>query len=308
LSLLDKERAGLLELLRAHQAEIEEAIVSRVSAASGAEIEDAEYQLDRLIAAIGHDYRLEQKLTERSPERRRAELVKRLLAGAPLDAGELGYELDAWHLCVIATGANAEMSVRSVAAALGRQLLPLARDGETCAWLGGQRKLMMADLEQTLSEQRLTDLSLAIGEAARGVQGWRLTYCEAHAAQLVARRRPQHRVTRYPDVALEAAALQDPTLAHSLIETYLSPLDDAYGGGAGRRRTLRAFFDAEHNVSSAAAGLKVHRNTVRRRREEIEQRLGCRLHERRAEIDVALRLEELRAHHGAELMPSECWS
>ena len=48
----------------------------------------------------------------------------------PVDVGEFGYELDAWHLCVIATGAGAEKAVRGLAAALGRELLLVAHDGE----------------------------------------------------------------------------------------------------------------------------------------------------------------------------------
>jgi hypothetical protein len=294
-------RAGLLERLRVCRPEIEAAIFARVCAVSGVEVEDADYRLERLIAQIAHEYRLEQGLTERAPERQRAELVQRLLAGAPVDVEELGYELDAWHLCASATGADAERAVRGVAVALRRELLTVEHDvGELWAWLGGQRRLTVAEVERVLSAQGLVGVSLSVGEAARGVEGWRLTYREAEAAQLVARHRPPNRLTRYQDVALEAAALQDETLARSLVEKYLSPLEDGDGGGAVRRGMLRAFFDAEHNLSSAAAGLKVDRSTVRRWREEIEQRLGCRLHERRAEIELALRLEQLHAHHGTE--------
>ena len=82
-------------------------------------------------------------------------------------------------------------------------------------------------------------------------EGWRLTHREAQAALLVAQHSPQP-LTRYLDVALEAAALQDDALADSLIERYLLPLDDMRIGGQAARRTLRALFDTEYNVSSAA--------------------------------------------------------
>lgn len=74
----------------------------------------------------------------------------------------------------------------------------------------------------------------------------------------------------------------------------LSPLGDRHGGGQRRRRVLRALFDAEHNKSSAAHALGLDRETIRRDVVEIERRLGCRLHGCQAEIDVALRVEELR--------------
>jgi PucR C-terminal helix-turn-helix domain len=57
---------------------------------------------------------------------------------------------------------------------------------------------------------------------------------------------------------------------------------------------LRALFAAEHNKSSAAHALGVDRDTVHRQLKEIERRLDCRVHERHAEIDIALRVEELR--------------
>lgn len=286
---LQDDRAGLVERLREHQPEIEAAVFALV---------------ERMIASIADEDQRDLEGAEPSPERRRAERVQKLLDGVPVDIGEFGYELDGWHVGVIATGANAEKVVQGLAAALGRELLLLARKREVWAWLGGKRKLMIVDVEQALSAQGLADVSLVIGEVAKGVEGWRLTHREAQAALLVARHRPRT-LTQYQDVALEAAALQDDALAHSLVATYLSPLDDEHGGGAIRRRMLRAFFDAEHNVSSAAAGLKVDRSTVRRWRDDIEQRLGCRLHERRAEIEVALRLEELCAHGGAKRAPAE---
>jgi hypothetical protein len=280
----------LVERLQTRQPEIEAAVFALV---------------ERLIASIADDeYKQEPEQTERSPERRRAERVQRLLDGVPVDVGECGYELDAWHVCVIATGANAEKVVRGLAAALGRELLLVAHDGEVWAWLGGQRKPRMSDVERVLSAPGFTGVSLAIGEAARGVNGWRLAHREAQAALLVAQHRPQ-RLTRYLDVALEATALQDEALADSLIERYLLPLDDMRIGGQAARRTLRALFDTGYNVSSAAHPLKAHRSSVHRWREEIEQRLGYRLHEHQAEIEVALRIEELREHRGAERSPSK---
>jgi hypothetical protein len=288
---LEEDRAGLVERLRTRQPEIEAAVVALV---------------ERLVASIADEYKREPERIELSPERRRAERVQRLLDGVPVDVGEFGYELDAWHLCVIVTDANAEKAVQGLAAALGRELLVVARDREVWAWLGGQRKPRMSDVERVLSAPGFADVSLAIGEAARGVEGWRLTNREAQAALLVAQHRGGREgvtLTRYLDVALEAAALQDEALADSLIERYLLPLDDMSIGGQAARRTLRALFDTGYNVSSAAHPLKVHRSSVHRWREEIEQRLGYRLHEHQAEIEVALRIEDLRAHHTAESSP-----
>lgn len=120
-----------------------------------------------------------------------------------------------------------------------------------------------------------------------------MTHWQARAAHVVALRRSQ-RLTRYADVALLAAALKDEMLAGTLIDVYISPLDDRAGGG-GRvlRETLRAYLAAECNVASAAVALGVARNTVVNRMRTIEARLGRPLHPCPGELEVALALDEL---------------
>ena len=77
----------------------------------------------------------------------------------------------------------------------------------------------------------------------------------------VALRAPQP-LTRYADVALMAAVLRDELLAESMVEVYLSALGDRHGAGAVLRQTLRAYFKAERNASSAASALGVSRQTL----------------------------------------------
>ncbi len=191
--------------------------------------------------------------------------------------------------------------MRGLAAGLGRDLLAVAHGRETVrAWLGGQRQLAFADVERVLRAHEDVDVSFAIGEPRRGADGWRQTHGEAEGALLVARCRPC-RLTRYRVVAQEAAALQDEAFAESMIETYLSPLDEMRIGGQAARRTLRALFQTGHNVSSAASALKVDRSTVHRQRNEIERLLGCQLRMHQGEIEVALRIEDLRRHRDARM-------
>ncbi len=236
------------------------------------------------------------KRRARSHEQRRSELMQKILVGGQLNAGEcaeLGYDLAGWHLGLIATGLQAGTAVRSLTAGLGCELLQVAHGPETVwAWLGGRRRVVYADVERVLAQGHL-DVSLAVGEPARGVEGWRQTHREAEGALLVARCLPR-KLTRYLDVALDATALRDDAFAESLIETYLSPLDGMRIGGQAARRTLRALLETTHNVSSAASSLGVARSTVHRQRGEIERRLGCRLHEHQTEIEAALRIDDLR--------------
>lgn len=242
----------------------------------------------------------------RSHDHRRGDIVRRLLAHKPVDNSELtelGYELDAWHVALIATGAKAKEAVRYLASELGRQSLPVqANEATVWAWLGGPDRPAFDDIERAYSQLSAVDATIAVGEPARGLKGWRSSHRDAQSALLVAHER-RTRLTRYLDVALEAVALQDEALADSLIEKYLLPLDSAPIGGQMARDTVRALFDAEHNVSSAASALNVHRSSVHRWREQIEQCLGYRLHEHRAEIETALRVDELRLRSATTFIP-----
>jgi PucR C-terminal helix-turn-helix domain/GGDEF-like domain len=252
--------------------------------------------IDRLLAGITSEYGDELKQAERSPRAaRRKQLVHALLAGQAVDPSELDHNLDEWHLAVITTGAAASQAVRSMADGLDRRLLSVAHDAESIwTWLSGRRRLTAADIERWLSTEGQPDVLLAVGEPGMGIDGWRLTHRQAQAALLVALRRPgPQRLTRYADVALLALALSDEVQAQSLIEVFLSPLDARRDGGAVLRETLRAYFAAGRNASSAAAALGVARQTVENRLRTAEQALGRPLQACPAELEVALRLEEL---------------
>ena len=191
-----------------------------------------------------------------------------------------------------------------MAEAVDRQLLNIMRSEQTLwAWLGGRRRLAIADIERLLSRNGLADLSLAIGEPARGLEGWRLTHRQAQAAMWVALRRPR-RFTRYADDLLLAAALRDDVLAKSLHEIYFLPLCGPKDGGAVLRETLRAYFTAGRNAATAAAALKVDRHTVQRRLRKIEERLGRLLHTCYAELEVALALQELGEANDTDSPPA----
>jgi DNA-binding PucR family transcriptional regulator len=105
----------------------------------------------------------------------------------------------------------------------------------------------------------------------------------------VALHRPQT-ITRYVDVALQAAALDDEVLATSLLEIYLSPVGDC---GSAVRQTLDAYFAAGRSTSIAARSLGVVRQTVENRLRTAEQAIGRPLQACLPELELALDLDEL---------------
>jgi PucR C-terminal helix-turn-helix domain len=250
--------------------------------------------VERLMAAVSTEYKLEIERMGRSLDQRHRERVQRLLAGEQPAPEEFDYRFeDVWHLGMIAAGARAREAVRGLGADLDRDVLSVPRSEHTMwIWLGGEGRLSTADIEPRLSAMVDMGVSLALGEPSRGIHGWRLTHSQAQAALLVALHRPRG-ITRYAEDMLLAAALRDETLATSLQEIYMSPLESQRDGGAVSRETLRGYFEVTSNAATAAVRLKVDRHTVERRLQKIEERLGRLLPTCQAELEVALRLHEL---------------
>lgn len=248
--------------------------------------------LESMAAVVASEYARERKRMERSPEQVRRELMQKLLAGEPVDLNAFGYEFDIWHLGLIAKGADAERDVRRLAAGLGCRLLMVSVGGGTIwAWLGSYRKFEIEEIERLLGSGRFADVSLAVGELRRGVDGWRVTHREAQAALSVALLKPKL-LTRCVDVAIEAALLRDELTINALVGNYLFPLSSQRDGEVWCE-TLRVYFAKGCNATKAAAVLGVARHTVERRLHKIEQTLGRPISGCHAELEVALRLKSL---------------
>ena len=250
---------------------------------------------DRLISTVAEEYQREDRGLPSSPDERMASRVRALLSGELLDAADIDYEFEGWHLGALATGSEGPDAVRRLAKSLGRRLLSIRSDeGVVWVWLGGRSPLDPDDLDAALPSLGVGDFSLALGEPAYGLSGWRLTHRQAQAVLPIVRRSGKA-CLRYADGALLASLLQDDLLAASLQERYLSPLASERDGGESLRETLRAYFAANRNASSAAAALGVSRHTIANRLRVIEEKVGRSLASSGAEIEAALRLHDLDA-------------
>lgn len=247
---------------------------------------------DRLVVVISEAHAREAASRPRSSAARRAERVKDLLAGKPLDTAELGYELNAWHLAAMASGPDVTEALRGLAVSLDRSLLVVQPGESTWAWLGGRSRLSARETLHRAKGCLSAEISLALGEPGHGVEGWRLSHRQAKAAMPVAEH-GQERQVRYADVALLSSALRDELLADSLCSIYLTPLEGERDGGTTLKKTLAAYFNMGQNASSAAAVLGVSRNTVSIRLRSIAEKIGRPVDACAAEIDTALRLQEL---------------
>lgn len=248
--------------------------------------------LDGLLAAVSDEYDREKQARPATARQRRARRVERLLAGELVDTSDLDYAFDACHLGFVVQGPGAEVAALKLLERIGSRRLLIAREDAVWAWAGERRRIDADVLERSIPPDWPTAVVLAVGEPAEGLSGWRLTHRQAQAALPVAKARGEA-ITRYADAALLASTLQDDLLATSLRRLYLDPLSLEKDGGAVSRETLRAYFVAEQNVSSAAAALGVNRNTVASRLRHVEERIGRSLGSCGSELLAALQLDEL---------------
>lgn len=247
--------------------------------------------VDRVLPLLRAAYEQERFALARGRGRRREQLVDDLLAGLPVDAADLGYDLRRRHLCAIAWGVAPEVAVQALAAHVkGRELLLASgADRSVRAWI-------VVSHEGWDGAVRLpAGCACAVGEPADGVEGFRASHRQAQSAHRIGLRRGADAVTRYRDVAVEALAAADEAAARDFVAFWMGPL--AAPGDPRMdvlRRTLSAYFAAGQNALAAAARLGVNDRTVAYRLRTIEERLlGAPISTRRDELAVALRLHAL---------------
>ncbi|HEX7245625.1 MAG TPA: helix-turn-helix domain-containing protein [Solirubrobacterales bacterium] len=249
--------------------------------------------LDRLLAAVSVAYAEEKERRQRGSERQRTERIERLLAGEPLETAGLAYNFDAHHLAALAQGAGARQLLDALARELDARLLIVEREGSLIwAWLGTRAPLEPERALRVAGREPPPEVRLSLGEPGEGMAGWQLSHRQAAAAMAVAIG-GEEPVVRYADVALLASALQDELLATSLRRLYLAPLEAERDGGEVLRETLRAYFTAGRNVSSAAAVLGVTRQTIANRLRAVEECVGSTMALGEAEMEISLRLDEM---------------
>lgn len=273
---------ALEEFVMAEARDIPNRLLSQILSSQGPNV-------DRLMESVAGEYRDELEQVRRSAAQKEVDLIVKLLDGhSPVSSVDLDYDFDTWHLGMILVGRNGEQSAHAIAKLHRSRSLLIAPNHETTwIWLSGVRPPVVPNLEGSLMRSTPAGISVAVGESRKNLAGWRQTHHEAQMALRVMLCRPQ-RVTKFRDVILASAIMRDHSLARSLIETYLAPLDGRGRSGEALRATLRAYYGADQNVASAAVTLGVARHTVERRLRSVEKKLGQTLNTCSAQLQVAL--------------------
>ena len=223
-------------------------------------------------------------------EQRRFQAVRRILNGDPVAAAHLDFDVEQYHLGVVAWGEEAGEAIQGLARSLGRISLSVgALNGTRWGWISGARPLDAAAEQRLGSYDVPPGHGLAIGLDGFGDSGFRTTNGQALRARWVAQRLDL-RVAFYADFAIEALASSNREEARSFIGHELRGIDDDSTASMRIRETILAYFAAEQNAASAAAALGIHQQTVANRLRAAEERLGHPVVSRRVELETALRL------------------
>lgn len=267
--------------------------------------------IDTISEQVMAEYQQERErwLSERSTVR--ADLLERLIGGdqVGVESAErsLGHRLRQRHLGLVLWSADpsahgADLSVlEQVAVRLARLLDPDAaplfwpKDRHTAwAWLSVGRGNAVVDSGEwrTALDRIDPQVRVAMGRAAPGMEGFRVTHLEALSAQQVALvaggRAP--RVTSFcePDVRAVSLLAGDLEQTRRLVTTALGDLAVDTEQSERLRRTVQVFLAEKGSYLATAERLHLHKNTVKYRVDKAMSGRGRPISDDRFDLELAL--------------------
>ena len=299
----------MLRAYRLGQAAFQRELITRVADRSSTAGEVADAARDLSSATFGFVDRVTEEVVAAYQAEREGWLHRRnaarvtgveavLSADRPVDAETervLGYPMDGVHLgAVVWCGPDGdptllERQVTAAAEALGCARAPLvvAPDGSTVwAWFPSPSEPATV-IEPVIG----TGTHVAVGDPARGVDGFRRTHRQARDGRIVAAAaRPADRARLTTPDALGPLALL------ALEPGGIGPWVHAVLGGLARddeptarlRDTVWAYLSEGGSRAAAAGALHLHRNTIQYRLGKAERARGRPLDDDRLALEVAL--------------------
>ncbi|WP_331769697.1 helix-turn-helix domain-containing protein (plasmid) [Embleya sp. NBC_00888] len=259
----------------------------------------ADGALDAVITRIRQERR---ELLSGEPALR-AETIRLLLDGAPLNTDRAGrrldYDLTARHTAAVLwidppgeTHGVLEQTAGLLAAAVhARRPLTLPAGTSTLwAWIATRHDPDWQALREAMTHAT-PHVRVALGPPRTGVTGFRRSHAAALSAQRLLAGNPDgERLVPYHEVEAVALAGRDEEQMKEFIRSALGPLCGTEPALVTLRSTLRVYLDEGGNAPRTAERLHTHRNTVLHRVARAEALLGFRVAERRLAVSLALEL------------------
>ena len=276
------------------------------------ELSTALFDYDDIVSGrVLEEYDAERARWAPSPDKLRHETVAAILAMEPVEADRasraLRYRLDVIHVAFVlwvvdaTEGLGPEDRMHAAArdlvtgTACAASLVVPAGKLVTWGWLGFREHPDEQQMAALLSSGRRTDgVSVAVGEPAPGIDGFRRSHGDASSARRLAslsHTRPGA-ATRWGNVAALGLLSADPEHARQFVTRELGPLDADDDAMARLRATLATYFLEGDVISATAQRLGIHINTVSYRLRQCEDLLERPVKRRRFELEAALLLRD----------------
>ncbi|MFF0544493.1 PucR family transcriptional regulator [Nocardia thailandica] len=257
--------------------------------------------IDQIIEGLIDIYGAERRRWDARTDAARAAQVRAVLDTEELDLASaeqmLSTSLRGWHQFVLLwtppgtadPGTALRAGIQALATISARAPLTVDVDEHTrWVWLASAGRPAL-DVARLAREVRATPaLSMAVGDPATGLAGFRQSFHDAQRARAVAVAARSRGVLAYADVALAGLLADDVTRVQAWAARVLGGLMGTDETAARLRDTVRVFLDSRGSYTDAAARLHVHKNTVHYRVRKAEEVLGYPLTEHRLDIEVAL--------------------
>jgi DNA-binding PucR family transcriptional regulator len=259
--------------------------------------------VDKVSDVLVEEFGTERERMMRSALQLRAETVRAILAGEPVDeevaSRRLGYELRRHHVALRIASAGTEVrglerAVAEATAALGqgKPLVVASGAARFDAWWGSFDAPATDPLERY---EPPPGVCVAFGRPGEGIHGFRSSHAEALQAARIGSLVPDGgaAVTSYAEVELVTLLAGDLPRARAFVAWQLGPLASTDEAAERLRDTVLAFAASGGSATRVAKELYVHQNTVAYRVKRAEELLGRKVSERPVELTCALTLADV---------------
>jgi hypothetical protein len=254
--------------------------------------------VDKMSDVLVEEFGSERERIMRSTSHVRAETVRAILAGEPIDeevaSRRLGYELRRQHVALRVACAGSEIrglerAVDEAAAAVGsgQPLVVASGAARFDVWCGSYTTPSTDDLERY---EPPPGVLVAFGTLGQGYAGFRSSHAEALQAARIGSLSGNTGVTSYAKVELVSLLADDLVRARAFVARQLGPLASTAEPAQRLRDTVLAFMASGGSATRVAKELYVHQNTVAYRVKRAEEMLGHKVTERPIELTCALTL------------------
>lgn len=261
---------------------------------------------DSVVSSVALSFARSEEAFNRSRTHVRQRLVRELLEGnddalSPADMLTLDYSLECWHLALqlphTPQGAASQLAVglRGAVRQTHTIVYPLRLESSVI-WLASSSRWSEERIARVVDVLETAGVVASMSDPAQGLDGFLEAFRQVGQVNEVRSTggRPDGRVVvRYSELRLEILLLQNHELATRFVADELGALAEDTSEAAKLRATLEASFRLGSHVA-AAEYLQLHEHTVRNRLQKAQDLLGP-LHDRRTELQVALRLWRLLA-------------